>query len=155
MIVMALIINLGCGLSIYLFLKRKRKQIHERLLHDVAKCSSGVISLTVMMNLQLLLQMDHSMMFACIFGVIIGVIYRTLERYPLIGNYYEHGFMSGLMGAMVSIVVLNPSLCGLPAEYGNALEKNAVTLSFFSSFLAVLTVFVVYYILRGEFVDKA
>lgn len=147
MILFILLMNSLCGVFLYFTLKKKRRVVHERVAFLIILCSSSVMSLTISMNVQLLLHTHKfSMLIATVLGLAIGIGFGSIYTRQSIGTGYNHGFIGGLMGAMLSAVVLNPSLCGLPAAYGNSIEKNAFIFSLFSLFLSALTVYFVFHV---------
>lgn len=142
MILFILLMNVVCGCLFYFTLKKRKYTIPERTALLIILYTSGVMSLTITMNVQLLLHLyNYSMFITTLIGLGIGVGFGSIFTRESIIMGYNHGFIGGLMGAMLSAVILNPSLCGLPASYGNSIEKNAFIFSLFSLFLTALSIF--------------
>lgn len=150
-----LMLNSGCAFAAFLILKKKRSVIHKRLERVLIGLGSSVMSLAISMNVQLWLHvLAFAIYLSVLFGVAIGVVFGLLDMRQLMMIGYQQGLIGGLMGAMLGAVVLNPSLCGLPAEYGNSIETHTAAFSFFSLFLSAAMVGLIYFINESSEVNS-
>lgn len=139
--VSSLIVNVALYISL-IIVKRGTKQVwSEQFGNAVILSSSGIISFSIATNAAFLFKAEliSTWMILIIVGVAIGIGSGTLVRELSLftGGYY--GMIGGLMGAMLSAVVLNPSLCSLPTDSVHSVEQNSLIFGTFSTFLSVVT----------------
>ncbi len=150
LIVSSLLVSVGLGVFIFATMWKKRKVFNERFGTVIPLCSSGVLSFTVALNIHFLFQVEFALILfmATGFGAGIGFLFGSLYKYQsmLVGFY--HGAFGGMMGTMLSAVVLNPSICSLPNDYLQSTEQNIHIFGGFGLFLSLITFSLLHYSLK-------
>lgn len=144
------IFNLLITMSIYIILFRKKKIFNDRFGMIMAMSLSGVISLSIAMNIQFLVSFPSIilMMITVLTGGLIGILFGSLVKFQSLLAGYSHGVLGSVMGSMLGAVVLDPALCSLPVSYVDIIQQNKIIFSLFSTCLALSTSCLVYYSLR-------
>ncbi|MED4452417.1 hypothetical protein [Metabacillus fastidiosus] len=144
------ILNGITGILLYLLVRKKKKIFADRYGMVVSMCGSGVLSLHLAMLFVFLIP-DYliiQVLFALGIGVFIGKKFGSLVRYQSLLSGIFHGIIGGIMGLMLGIVILNPSLCGLPSASLNMLHENMLIFTLFGTLLVIMTGSLLYYSLR-------
>ena len=144
------IFNLLITMSIYIILFRKKKIFNDRFGMIMAMSLSGVMSLSIAMNIQFLVSLPSIilMMITVLTGGLIGILFGSLVKFQSLLAGYSHGVLGSVMGSMLGAVVLDPALCSLPVSYVDIIQQNKIIFSLFSTCLVLSTSCLVYYSLR-------
>lgn len=143
MIKLSLFLNGLCVLYL-VWLMKKKHGYQQKAAFAMTICASSVSGFIISSNLQLIMiDKQHSILIVAVVSCLIGVLFGFIHSQTsgMIGYY--HGLISGLMGAMLSIVIHNPNICHLPMYYADSIEQQAVLFSLFSCILSFITIFVV------------
>lgn len=149
-LVSMLIINILTSFIIYKILTIKKKVFNDRFGMIMAMSLSGVIGLSIAINIQFLIPKPSVIMliFTVLAGGLIGVQIGSLVKFQSLLAGYSHGVIGSLMGNMVGAVVKDPALCSLPVYYLNTIAQNMIIFSLFSTMLVIITSCLVHYSLR-------
>ncbi|MGG3797905.1 hypothetical protein [Metabacillus fastidiosus] len=138
------------GILLYLLVMKKKKIFADRYGMVVAMCGSGVLSLHLAM-LTVFLIPDYfiiQVLFTLGIGAFIGKKFGSLMKYQSLLSGLFHGIIGGIMGMMLGIVILNPSLCGLPSASLDSLQDNVLIFTNFGTVLVIMTGSLLYYSLK-------
>lgn len=146
MVKLSLFLNLLSALYVFWFMKKK-SGFHHRTAVALTLCVSSVIGFIIATNLQLLMMhVQYSILIVTVVSCFIGVLFGFIHSRSCGTIGYYHGLTAGLMGAMLGIVIHNPSLCHLPVYYAHSVDQHAVLFSLFTCVLSAITVFVVQFV---------
>ncbi len=143
MVKFSLFLNGLCFLYLF-WLMKKTNGYQPNTAFAMTICITSVIGFIFATNLQLfMVEVKYSLVIVVVASSLIGVSFGFIHsRSGGIIGYY-HGFTAGLMGAMLSLVIYNPSICHLPVSYADSVEQHAALFSLFSCILSFATIFIV------------
>ncbi|WP_175638921.1 hypothetical protein [Metabacillus schmidteae] len=149
-LICTVIFNMLISITIYKILVRKKKIFNDRFGMIMAMSLSGVISLSIAMNIQFLFSVPSVplMIITVLTGGFIGVLFGSLVKFQSLLAGYSQGILGSVMGSMFGAVVLDPALCSLPIAYVETIQQNTIIFSLFSTCLVLSTSFLIYYSLR-------
>lgn len=142
----SLFINIVLLIGVSVVKRRMKNDFGESFETAVILSGSGILSFSMATNAAFLLKAElmTTWMILLIGGIVIGIGLGALFRETslFVGGY--HGMIGGLMGTMLSAIILNPSLCSLPTESVHRIEQNSQLYSVFSTILSVVTYCLLY-----------
>ncbi|KAA0546574.1 hypothetical protein FZW96_15130 [Bacillus sp. BGMRC 2118] len=138
------------GLLLYRVLYRRKSLFTDRYGMIITMCCSGVLSLSISLNLLFLLSfpLEVTTLVNLLIGGIIGVGFGSLVKFQSVLAGYTHGVIGALMGTMLGAVIQNPTLCSLPASYLTSVQENMIFLSLFVGTLVCMTIGLIVFSLR-------
>ncbi|WP_102027564.1 hypothetical protein [Salirhabdus sp. Marseille-P4669] len=144
------LVNVCTGAIGFMILFRRRKNIQDRFATILAQTMSGTISFNL--ALIVFLMMGTSLVTISIIttmiGCVIGICFGMLVKFHSVLSGLTHGITGGLMGSMLGAVILDPSLCSLPAAYIDKIAHNTILFSSFGTLITFITTAMVIYALR-------
>ncbi|MCM3602720.1 hypothetical protein M3175_18450 [Robertmurraya korlensis] len=116
----------------------------------LAMSCSGILSLNISMLSQFIISdyLFFIMIGTVVLGGSVGIVFGALVKYQSLLAGFLHGIVGSLTGNMLGIVVKDPSICSLPAQYFSMIDQNILIFSAFGTLLVMITISIVYYSLR-------
>ncbi|TKD71046.1 hypothetical protein [Pseudalkalibacillus hwajinpoensis] len=146
---LSLLLNLLLGLLVFKRMFQSRKLFSDRFGMIVTTNFSGVFNFSIGLHLYLVMP-DHFAIIslAIVIGIGSGVIIGAIVKFHSVLAGFFHGTVGTLMGTMLGVIIINPSLCRLPAVNEAMLNQTIVVLCSFITILTISTLGLIYYSFR-------
>jgi hypothetical protein len=134
---------------LYIFFSKAKKLFDDRFSMTVVVVVSSAMSLLIGFQVVILVKVFIviMMIIAVIIGVVIGIMFGSYSKSQFIFLGMFQGFTASLMGAMAGVVLLNPSLCGLPWD-SVQIEENVLVFHLFLVAMVAITMSLLIYSYR-------
>lgn len=149
-LVLLLLLNAFIGYRSYVILWRSRKLFSDRYAMNIAMSSSILLSLVLSILCSLILPLPFSAAFviSTISGGVVGILFGAMVKlHSVLGGFFG-GVVGGLTGSMVGAVILDPTLCGLPAVNSANLVSSSITFGIFGTILTIISFWLIIYSLK-------
>ncbi|WP_246942911.1 hypothetical protein [Bacillus pinisoli] len=149
MVILLTFVQLLVIFHTYYSLSQRKELFDDRFGKNYTFASTGVSSFFLAMMLIFLIPGTSFMVIAAVIvGVLLGALFGSLYKMQTILLGIWNGGIGGLMGSMLGLVVLDPSLCGLPGTAARDIANNIILFSIFGTIILFTTMWLVRFSLR-------